>query len=87
MIGAIVLILYAVAIIVTATLLYLHVQDNPTFMMGSDPKDSAYTKDMNQVLACTAASLFWPVTLIVWITATARRHWLATADTPRPVKE
>lgn len=72
MIWATILVLYIVAGIVTATLLYLHIQDDPEWAMGNANDRVA---ESNQVMAAVGATIAWPVTLIVFATMQARALW------------
>lgn len=67
---ALAIVFYFVGLIVTATLLYLHIQDHPDWAAdeGAD--------GMDQILAAMCASVFWPVTLLVVATMKARSHWV-----------
>jgi hypothetical protein len=64
--------LYAAGVIVTATLLRLHTDDNPEWALS----ETSNTASSDRVVVCVGASLFWPVTLLVVATIKARARWL-----------
>lgn len=67
-----IVVLYVIGIIVTATLLYLHIEDHPDW--ATNPK--AVNPEFDQVMSAVAASVFCPVTLLVVITIKARTRWM-----------
>lgn len=72
MIWAIVAVLYFTGVTVTATLLYLHIQDNPGWMVSK----TSTTPQEDQLVAAGGASILFPVTLVVYTTIAARRWWI-----------